>query len=274
MESSPGAVHDDPSVVILRDGWTPRVQSAGTGTPVVLVHGLGGAVESWTDVSSALEPSHQVISYDLRGARQNSRSSSPVSIDSLAEDLQALISALGLSPAIIVGHSLGGAVGLVLSAHHPGSVKGLVAVAAAVTPTPPQRGMLNGWAEQAVTGGLTELARGMATGGTSPRFRLSKPAQFEALVRLIQQSDPEGYSALAHAVSSMDITTEMAQVEVPVRFVAAALDVVSTPATNQELARSMKVATVVTIEQCGHHVEKERPDELAAAIESFARELQ
>ncbi|MFN8417642.1 MAG: alpha/beta fold hydrolase [Anaerolineae bacterium] len=90
----------------------------GTGQPLILLHGgLGGVVE-FSQLLPALAQSRQVIAVELQGHGHTADIDRPLSFESMADDIAALIKVLGLS-ADVLGYSLGGGVALDLAIHHP-----------------------------------------------------------------------------------------------------------------------------------------------------------
>ncbi len=89
------------------------------GEPLVLVHGSWIDHHNWDAVVPHLSRSFQVLTYDRRGHSQSERPATPESIHQDVADLAALIEELGLAPAHIVGHSLGGAIVLRLAGEKP-----------------------------------------------------------------------------------------------------------------------------------------------------------
>lgn len=106
---------------------TMFVRSAGRddAPPVVLLHALGETGESWAGVVPLLAGTLRVLAVDLRG-HGRSEWSGPYSIDGLSDDVVALLDALDLPSAHVVGHSLGGVVAYVLAERHPGRLARLV----------------------------------------------------------------------------------------------------------------------------------------------------
>ncbi len=99
---------------------------AGAGAPAfVFVHGWACDRTFWRPQFEDLSRDHRCIAVDLRG-RGESAGPGPYDVTTAADDVAALIEHLGAGPAIIVGHSLGGVVALVLNERHPELVLGLV----------------------------------------------------------------------------------------------------------------------------------------------------
>jgi pimeloyl-ACP methyl ester carboxylesterase len=90
-----------------------------SGEPLVLVHGSWVDHHNWDAVVPALSQSFRVLTYDRRGHSQSDRPASQGSVREDAADLAALIEALDLAPAHIVGHSFGGSIVLRLAGERP-----------------------------------------------------------------------------------------------------------------------------------------------------------
>jgi len=112
-----------------------RVESAGAslyyatygaGKPVVLLHGGAGSSEHWANQVPALAARFRVIVLDSRGHGRSTRDERPYTYHQMAEDVLALLDALGLRQASLVGWSDGGAIGLDLAIQHPERVEKLV----------------------------------------------------------------------------------------------------------------------------------------------------
>ena len=98
----------------------------GEGEPLLFLHGLACSSASWETQVSMFSEHYQVITFDLRGHGQSSKLPGPYSIEMFVADTVELIKSLGLGPAHVVGHSLGGMIGLQLCIDEPEIVKSLV----------------------------------------------------------------------------------------------------------------------------------------------------
>lgn len=88
-----------------------RIAEAGKGPAILLVHGTAASLHSWRNVMPALALNHHAVAMDLPGhGGTGSRGSRDLSLDGMATALAALVQALGISPAIVAGHSAGAAV--------------------------------------------------------------------------------------------------------------------------------------------------------------------
>src|SRR6185436_13074141 len=112
-----------------------------SGPPVVLLHGLGSSCRDWEFQEVALEERYRVVSVDLPGHGSSTSSGQPVTIESMADDVAALLATLDdADPAHVVGLSLGACVALRLGLQAPERVRSLTLVNpfARVQPTGPR----------------------------------------------------------------------------------------------------------------------------------------
>lgn len=105
----------------------------GQGAPLVLLHGWPQTCHAWRKVMPVLAQRFRVIAPDLRGLGDSSRPKDGFDKQSVARDVaQLLREGLGLESADVVGHDWGGPVAFALAAYHPGLVRRLAMLDAAV----------------------------------------------------------------------------------------------------------------------------------------------
>ena len=97
----------------------------GDGFPVVFIAGLGGAAASWRHQIEPFARHFKVITFDQRGTHRSGPGALIGSVDDLAADTIALLDALSISSAHVVGHSTGGAIAQTLAIDYPDRVGGL-----------------------------------------------------------------------------------------------------------------------------------------------------
>jgi pyruvate dehydrogenase E2 component (dihydrolipoamide acetyltransferase) len=98
-------------------------------TPVVLIHGFGGDLNSWLFTQPTLAQEHPVYAIDLPGHGGSSKQVDRGDPAFLASAVFELMAALEIGSAHLVGHSLGGAVAFELASTHPDRVKSLTLIA-------------------------------------------------------------------------------------------------------------------------------------------------
>ncbi|MDH3380625.1 MAG: alpha/beta hydrolase [Gammaproteobacteria bacterium] len=101
-------------------------QSSGRGEAVVLIHGLGANLAFWyLGVARALSRNYQVITYDLRGHGRSGAPRSGYTLEHMTNDLDALLTHLGIERAHLVGHSFGARIALSATIRQPERIASL-----------------------------------------------------------------------------------------------------------------------------------------------------
>lgn len=107
-------------------GIKTRVLEAGTGEPLILLHGTGGHIEAYARNIKELSEKFRVICIDMLGHGYTEKPDYLYGIDAYSDHLLDVIKALDLSEVLLSGESLGGWVAAWFAAHHPGIAKALV----------------------------------------------------------------------------------------------------------------------------------------------------
>jgi pimeloyl-ACP methyl ester carboxylesterase len=99
----------------------------GEGPPLVLLHGAFGTIEScFAELLPALARDFEVVAVELQGHGRTRDISRPLTYEGMAGDVAALLEALEIARARLVGYSMGGAVGLELALERPELIERLV----------------------------------------------------------------------------------------------------------------------------------------------------
>ncbi len=191
-----------------------HVVDRGTGPVVLMVHGLGGQLRHFTyGIEKRLASQCRVIAVDRPGSGHSLRhAGASASLEAQADALAALLDKLGVAQATVVGHSLGGAISLMLAARHPQRVNAL-ALVAPLTHTPeglptPFRGLdiASPWLRKAV-----------AWTAAVPAFIVRSPAIMKFL--FAPETHPKDFATRAGGLMSLK----------PSQFIAASTDLAAIP---------------------------------------------
>ena len=126
------AAPDDaaPDTLVAAGAYRLNARIAGHGgSPIVLLHGFGGEISTWLFNQPELATSHRVIALDLPAHGGSDPVPIPDTIEDLADAVAAALQALSVSKAHVVGHSLGGALAILLAERRPELVASLVLIA-------------------------------------------------------------------------------------------------------------------------------------------------
>jgi pimeloyl-ACP methyl ester carboxylesterase len=109
-------------------GYRRAYRVAGSGPPVVLVHGIGDSSTTWLPVIAALARRHLVIAPDLLGHGSSDKPRADYSVAAYANGIRDLLGVLDVERATLVGHSLGGGVAMQFAYQFPERTERLVLV--------------------------------------------------------------------------------------------------------------------------------------------------
>jgi pyruvate dehydrogenase E2 component (dihydrolipoamide acetyltransferase) len=116
---------------------------AGDALPLLLVHGFSGDKNNWLFNIADLASERRVVALDLPGHGASSKDVGDGSIAVLADSVAGFMDAIGMTRAVVVGHSMGGGVAIELAAAHPQSVAGVVLLSALGTGNPVNRAFID-----------------------------------------------------------------------------------------------------------------------------------
>jgi pimeloyl-ACP methyl ester carboxylesterase len=109
-------------------GHRVRYLTAGSGPPLVLVHGITSSADTWTEAMRGLARDHTVIAPDLLGHGASAKPRGDYSLGAYASGVRDLLAALGHDRVTLVGHSLGGGVAMQFAYQFPERTERLVLV--------------------------------------------------------------------------------------------------------------------------------------------------
>lgn len=242
----------------------------GQGTPVVLVHGLGGSANVFGAQVSALSTDFRLVVPDLRGCGRSDKA--PVSIEALVGDVVELIDSSGFESVHLVGHSLGSVIVQHLAVQHPQMVRSVVLIGPIQTPTEAGKQGLRGRAEQARKSGLTGVADATVQGGTSKETKRDHP-ELAAFVReLVMRQNPECYAQICETIIGLS-PAPIGSLRCPTLVVTGDQDATSPPATANAIAEKIPGAKYVELTECGHWTPIEKAKEVSDLLRQFLREI-
>jgi pimeloyl-ACP methyl ester carboxylesterase len=108
------------------DGTELFVRERGTGPALLFIHGMCGDADVWLDQQQRLSGSFRCIAYDRRGHSRSPLGDWTRTVEAHADDAAALIEALDLPPAVIVGSSGGARIGIDITRRYAGLLRGAV----------------------------------------------------------------------------------------------------------------------------------------------------
>jgi pimeloyl-ACP methyl ester carboxylesterase len=279
-------VSPEPPAVELRrivaNGVELNVATASDGPAVLLLHGFPHTWRVWTDVMGELAGSHRVIAPDLRGFGASARAEDGYDAGTLATDAEALLDALGVTSAAVVGIDAGASPAFLLAMRRPDLVRRLVVMESLLGRLPGAEDFLAGgapwWfgfhavpglAEEVLTGHEPRYVDWFLDAGTLGRG--PRPEIRDAFV-----SAYTGSAALRCAFSYYRaLPTSARQIQQAVdahRLTVPTLAIGAHPvgaALERQLRPIADGLSGHVIEDCGHIIPLHRPDALLDLLKPF-----
>jgi pimeloyl-ACP methyl ester carboxylesterase len=247
---------------------------AGTGRPLVMLHGIGSNAQSFIPLMERFAGRRDVLAWDAPGYG----TSAPLPeewprADDYANALLQLLQRLGLNEIDLLGHSLGALIAGRFAAIFPDRVKKLVlaspALGYATRPgaplAPPAAGRLEGFLSE----GAEEFARSRA-----PRlvFKRDDVALVASVTEAMSRVKLPGYRQASRMLSCADLLGDAASISSPTLVLVGAQDEITPPGKCRGMYDAFRAARgdllhrFELVADAGHAVVQERPDEVAALV--------
>jgi pimeloyl-ACP methyl ester carboxylesterase len=249
-------------IMLQIDGLTVRSRVGGQGPQVLLLHGWGGAIESFAPVLDDLHRSYTVAAFDLPGFGQSSLPPSTWGSADYARLTLKIMDRLQMDRPHLIGHSFGGQVSIQLAATAPGRVGKLVLVCSAGIRTRPA--LATRLKRMAARLGKWLAAHG---GWIGERLRA-------AIYRRVQSQDYANAGPLRPTlvrVVSEDLAPSLPLIQSPTLLVWGAQDRAVPLAAARVMARLIPDAQLVVFENAGHFAYLDQFDRFRLLVGRFLR---
>jgi pimeloyl-ACP methyl ester carboxylesterase len=238
----------------------------GSGAAVALLHAFPLARDTWDGLAGALAAGRRVIAVDARGFGETPLAG-PWSIADLADDLAALLTALGVARATVLGMSMGGYAALAFADRHPDRLAGLVLADTRAAADSAETRAARATAialirregpDAYLAGSLTRLLAPSAPGSVVAGVRARAETRAPSLIA--------GLEAMR---DRPDRSAELAAIGCPTLVVCGELDQVTPAAEMRRMAEAIAGARFATIAGAGHLAHIEAPGAFTGAVTAF-----
>lgn len=248
------------------------VVSEGSGDAVVLLHGFPLTREIWNAQASHLAKTHRVIRPDLRGMGRSNAPYGPYLMETLAGDVAAVLDALSIDRAAIVGHSLGGYVALAFARMYTERLTRLALVCSRLRADDPNAAIAR-----------NELADRMEEeDALEPAIEAYVPVLFapetfaadrplvDGAAAVARENSVRGSAGILRGMAQRAASDDMAgDLDVPVLVVAGRLDQVVSLKEAEEIAEAFPQGRLEVMERSGHLPMLEEPERLGEVLAAF-----
>jgi 3-oxoadipate enol-lactonase len=233
---------------------------------LVFSNSLGATFSMWNPQMPVFKKTFRVLRYDTRGHGQSSVTPGPYSIEQLARDVLALLSALHLDPVHFCGLSMGGMTGTWIALNAPSHLHKLV-----LCNTAAKIGDAEGWNSRIETvrkSGMKSVSSAVIERWLTAAYRAKSAEVAAATQAMLESANLEGYIANCAAVRDFDARQSISAIRVPTLVVAGTHDPATTPADGHFLADAVTGARYVEL-NAAHLSNIEDRDRFNSEVSNF-----
>jgi YbgC/YbaW family acyl-CoA thioester hydrolase len=260
-----GALAAEPQRRVLPNGVTLTYDEAGQGgTPVLLVHGYPFDRTMWREQLLGLS-GRRVIAVDLRGFGATAAPEPAERIEDYADDLAALLEALGIPRVVLAGLSMGGYVALAFAERHRQRLAGLALLDTKATPDDAKG---RAGRDAAIDTIAREGTAGPNAGMLEKLFATDTPAQVrEGVAAMMRGAKAEAMIAALAAMRDRPSRTELLrELDLPVLVLVGSEDRLTPPSDSEAMMAALPKGELVVVEGAGHLPPLERPATVNEAL--------
>ncbi|MBB4868174.1 3-oxoadipate enol-lactonase [Pseudomonas nitritireducens] len=235
---------------------------------LVLVHEMGGSLESWDDLCATLAGELTLLRYDTRCAGLSEKISGELAIDDHVADLTALLDALHIdTPVALMGVAVGAAIAIRFAACYPERCQQLIGLAPACGVAATAREATRQRAAALRSEGLGELVPALLD-KTWPEPLRTDEEVFEAFRLRWRAADPQGFAATFAMLAGLELEADLPRLPARTLLVAGEYDALRPPA---EIERLAGFATQIEPLQVasGHFMPLQSPRLVAALVRGY-----
>ena len=252
------------------DGVDFFYEDRGKGPPLLLLHGFPLTHAMWSAQIADLASTCRVIAPDLRGFGK-SKSDTPLTIDTLAADVHALLKSIGALPCVVAGLSMGGYVALAFARQFAGDLKGLMLIDTRADGDSPQaRESRNKNIDLVREKGPKAIADAMIPRLLAPGADEGRPELARSLRKMIEASPA---TTIEHALVALrdrpDYTPLLAKIKVPTLVIVGDGDQITPVDIAEGMHKAIPGAKLTIVRGAGHMTPIEQPAQVSQAMRQF-----
>jgi 3-oxoadipate enol-lactonase len=240
---------------------------------VTLSHSLATDLSMWESQVAALKSGYRVLRYDTRGHGGTEATDGSYTLDQLAEDVRALLRALGISKTHFMGISMGGMIGQTLALKDPGILQSLVLCD---TSSRVPEEALPIWEERiglAQKRGMASLVEPTMERWFSASFRKKPLPVLDKIRNIIRATTLKGYVGCSRAIMRLNLTERLAAIALPTLIIVGEDDPGTPVSASQAIHKQIKGSELVILKSAAHLSNIEQQDAFNAAVSDFLRRL-
>ncbi len=248
-------------------------ETLGEGPALLLIAGLACDHSMWNEIKESFAKDFTVISFDNREIGQSEITSKPFTIEDLAKDAAALLDALHISQANIVGHSMGASIAMSLALDHPKKVKKLALCCGASRFSEDVKDTFYHQVKLLESNTAIDVCLDNILPWLFSKDYLAQAGNIEKeKKRILENPFPqslESYAAQVRALDKFDLSNQIYRIENKTLILAAEKDWIVPLEEEREMATQIENSKLVILPKVGHCAMLEAPDIFTDEILKF-----
>jgi len=239
--------------------------------PVLVLNNgiIMNAATSWAFQTQVLAKHYRLLQYDCRGQGQSDHPEAPYSMEEHADDLAALLDALGIEQAHIAGISYGGEVAQVFALNYPAKTLSLILADTVSEVGPELRIVIESWLDQARAANAESFFNVTVPWNFSARFISANPTLLEDAKKRYGLLDFPAVVRLCECFLQVNFTNRLNEIKVPTCIIVGESDLIKGPAYAEILRRNIPQAEMHILPGAGHATCWERAAEFNTIVLGF-----
>jgi len=262
---------------------------AGSGRPLVLLHGAWATSEWWRWQIPALSRHYRTYALDVRGHGQSTPLEKAHSVEGFSKDLEAFLKKLSIERPALVGWSLGGIISMHYCLNHPSHIKALVLIATQGHKNPRLKRQMIAYYIQALLQFLMDFSQPRKYDRNAQKFPSQTNEWLKRQVSGILSSDTtrevrdwiiaditvnprKSFFEVIRSVWNWEAGEKLKQISVPTLILVGDKDSLTPPRISHRLHMAIPNSNLVIVKDASHYLVLEYPERINSEILMFLRE--
>lgn len=241
----------------------------GSGPPLILVHGIGAARDTWRFLMPDLVPHFTVISYDLRGHGASPIPDGDFGLPELVADMEHLRQQVGFAQVHLAGHSLGGMIAPAYARAYPGRVLSLGLLSTAAFRGEEDRRKLFAVIEAMEQKGVANVLETLVHRWYTDEFIAGKPDIVNRRLQQVIETDEAVFLRVFRLYAETEMSPWLHEINVPSLVLTGEHDGGCPPRLNRQIVEALPDAELVVLPELKHSLLLEAGETVARHLVNF-----
>lgn len=252
------------------DDLTLYYRELGTGYPLILLHGMGSDHTVWDGLLPVLSEKYRVITLDLRGHGQSTKTPGPYSIELFSNDIYQFLESLDIGQAHFIGHSMGGSILLEMAIKHPEKIHSLTLISSFACVDSHLEKTLNDLKKILKNEGFINFFDTCLQLAYTPEF-IQENRELFIKIRddMAQTSDIPALRDTINACLEVNVIGSLETLNIPVMVIAGSEDQFTPPYQGRIIKNTIINGKIEIMQGMKHNLLVEKPEDTGFIIKKF-----